>query len=502
MRKNKKIIGFLIILVCALLMIPVNTHASAKTDELIKRIAPDGKNAIIKSVKPKSEDDSFGMLTGLLQKTFNTNEYYSYGFCEAPNFNVCHVEFQSEDYVSDWDPEAEKEIVLQGERASYTLNATYDEPSKENIDLVNKYVSKLKNASHDEPSSWYMLEDLSLINYYMTSSKSELWNAGAAGRALKYVGELNKLIDGTELSFDLEANMGNQDETLMYESAFGFMTIFYGEHVYSLREDGIYLKRIIYIPENTENTKEAYIKAAQKRINDYLGNDEVKVTYGGLISSLEEGSEDEENPVVSDGNYYNIKVLDRTYKFYIIKGAKEKLVNPIYNGKSLKTDITITSTDASVPLDTTITANKLTSGEEYEKITEKLNLTDNVTYDLKLYSTSSEKYISKLENGSFDVKIPIPEKFKDKTLYVYYVKDDGIIETYDVEYAENKKYAVFNTNHFSIYTIGYKEEISKEISEEIENPKTSDNILISVIVLIISTISLILSSVYYKKPLK
>jgi hypothetical protein len=56
-----------------------------------------------------------------------------------------------------------------------------------------------------------------------------------------------------------------------------------------------------------------------------------------------------------------------------------------------------------------------------------------------------------LSNGQFEVRIPISEKFKGKNLIVYYVNDNGDIDEHKVSIKEN--FAVFNTDHFSIYTL-------------------------------------------------
>ena len=42
-------------------------------------------------------------------------------------------------------------------------------------------------------------------------------------------------------------------------------------------------------------------------------------------------------------------------------------------------------------------------------------------YDLKLFSKSLDNYVSKLVNGSFEVKIPIKDEYKNKNLVAYYV---------------------------------------------------------------------------------
>ena len=118
------------------------------------------------------------------------------------------------------------------------------------------------------------------------------------------------------------------------------------------------------------------------------------------------------------------------------------------------TNISIATTSKSVPVDATIKASEVTSGEEYEKIIEKLNIENSQSFDLKLYSNIKDEYITSVEDGYFSVNIPIPDFLKDKELVVYYVSDDGEIEEYPV--TVNGDNAEFQTNHFSIYTLAEK----------------------------------------------
>ena len=76
------------------------------------------------------------------------------------------------------------------------------------------------------------------------------------------------------------------------------------------------------------------------------------------------------------------------------------------------------------------------------------------------------KYITKLENGKFKVRIPLKDEFKNKKLKAYYINDNNKIEEYNIN-IENG-YAIFETDHFSTYTIAE--------SGEISNPSTLDNL--------------------------
>lgn len=122
---------------------------------------------------------------------------------------------------------------------------------------------------------------------------------------------------------------------------------------------------------------------------------------------------------------------------------------------------------------------------------------------MKLFSNSIDNYITKLDDGTFEVKLPIKEELKDKNLTVYYVDDNNKIEEHKVTIKDG--YAIFTTNHFSIYTLAEQTSTVEEQPEEnkTNNPQTSDNINIYTSILLISTIGVIsLSYIYIKNKKK
>ena len=241
---TKKFFGVFVFILFTLLYLPISVNASEKTDAMIRKISPDGKNVTIKSVKPTTLIDVDFLFSGIIGKYVAEEGYFVYADCEEPEYTTCHFIFQSDDLETEWDSEAGEEIIIRGEKVTYTLNVTYDTPSASSIKIVDNYLSKLRDAEMSDVSTWYEIEDLSLINYYMTSSKSELWNTEAPGRALRYVRELNEITEGTDLSFYLDTRAGSQDEELMYESAFGPMIVFYGDYAYAFKH--LLIRTFIY----------------------------------------------------------------------------------------------------------------------------------------------------------------------------------------------------------------------------------------------------------------
>lgn len=493
MKNVKKMLGVFVIMMCALFFVPNSVDALENheevTEDLIKKIAPDGENAVFKVKRPTSIEEEDALINGYVNNLLQVDGYEITAGCYEEPYTSCTIEFYTDDYETQWNEELGKDVILSGWRGSYTINVTYDEPESNSV--VDSYFSKLNNSSMFEPSTYYYVEDLSLINYYLTSDKSELWNPGAPGRALKY-STLNNVTNGSNVTYYLDVRAGMQDETLMYESAFGPMSIFYNGYSYGSKEEGIYLKRVIYIPQDTENTKEAFVEAAQKRINDYLGNSSVVVSYGGLLSSLPEFSEDPDYPITSDGNYYNIKIGSRTYKFYIIKGTDAQLVEPTYIGLDLNSKIEITSEDSSIPLDTSLTVNNV----EDSSIKNIIGTDNYKSYDISLYSDAKNSKIEKLEDGKFLVKIPVPTELNGKDLIVYYITIEGTTEEHEVTVKDG--YASFETNHFSTYVLA--EKVTNEVVEiDEENPNTYDGIITWVILGLISIGGIVGTAIYRKK---
>ena len=78
-----------------------------------------------------------------------------------------------------------------------------------------------------------------------------------------------------------------------------------------------------------------------------------------------------------------------------------------------------------------------------------------------------------LEDGSFEVRIPLSEKLKGKDLVAYYVDNNGNKEEHEVTIKDG--YAVFNTNHFSTYTLAEKPAETPDKTPDETPIETPDN---------------------------
>ena len=378
----------------------------------------------------------------------------------------------------------------------------YDENIKKQVD---EYVKRIEDKSS------FSVRDMEVVNFWINAK-------GLEDLVKDYSSELKEYFDFKNFQFDIRR--GDPGEFL--RSTGGEGNIVYDGTIYYFGGfTEVVAKHVLYVPKNTGDTKEDLMKVIQQRIDNYVGKDIVEISYGGnvydyfinnfdkdineakseLDLELAKPIDERDNNIInqlqgslSNYEYYKTVFLndwtnkngyygfltqaegghyfyatipgnsgdENVFKFIVVKDD-EKMFEPSHITRDVKTDVIISSNDSSVPLDTIINAKELTSGNEYQKILEILNLTDNLTFDLKLHSNSLDKYITKLDNGEFEVKIPIPNNFKDKDLVVYYVDANGNKEPYTVELDENKEYATFKTNHFSIYTLGYKENVSSKV---------------------------------------
>ena len=120
----------------------------------------------------------------------------------------------------------------------------------------------------------------------------------------------------------------------------------------------------------------------------------------------------------------------------------------------------------------------------------KLNISNGVSYDLKVFSDSVDGYIDVLSDGTFKVYIPLTdEMIASGNLVAYYVKDDEPVQEFNITIEGN--YGVFVTNHFSTYTI----------STGVNNPKTADDIVtyVSMLAVSVGALALVGFGLYLRK---
>lgn len=342
----------------------------------------------------------------------------------------------------------------------------------------------------------FKLTDMEIVNYFLYGSENSNLSS--------FSSEFRKAINYK--NFELDVRGG--DLHPFYKENIGIAEFIYNDTVYSYKDGfGVSAEQIIYIDDDATDIK----AAIKKRIIDTFGNVNIEVLDGSTVASFLESEKEQYSEETMNNSYYNddadyhfmvssdilenyyiLKINDEEYNFLVIKDSSKINNNLNYSTVDTKTNVEI-NTSSTLPLDTLISVAKLTSGEEYDKIVKILNTTNLDMFDLKLFSKSVNNYITKLDDGTFEVKLPIKEELKDKNLVVYYVTQEGEIEEHEVTVKDG--YAIFETNHFSTYTLAE----NTTIEETIENPQTSDNILLYVTMGIISLIGLSGVTIYLKR---
>lgn len=425
-----------------------------------------------------------------------------------------------------------------------------------NEKVLNKIDELISNFPKDENGvSNFFLDDLEFINYIANNQliKDEDGNLRESAEMSNFCGEFKSATDNTNVYLKMDVRAGGDKP--FWTIRHGYTILCHDETAYHIWDNNLNVQanHIIYVPESTPDDAKALLKAAQKRIDDYVGAGKVTITDSGktiaqyyteLIDRyVTEGNTlqqeiDELNAIIvaeeekapelrdeslieqtqnqiqtltdsqftashwekdyreeyNDGNYkfeflndaagdflFNIRGanIENDYTFIIVKDDS-KLAVPTYENKDVITDLT-TSTDSSeVPLDAIIQVDKIGGGKEHDRICVSIGAEDVEMYDIKFHSNAKNEYITKLKNGKFRVSIPIPEKFENKKLIVYFVDKHDEVSEHEVTVKDG--YAVFETDHFSIYTLTTAPEPITPDSPEIpvtpdtpDSPDTPDN---------------------------
>lgn len=375
--------------------------------------------------------------------------------------------------------------------------------------LVNKFneikktvldnIEPLDKISPGDKGVYFEVEDMNLVNYLSNTKDNQIKNDHSD--IVNYSSDLRKLLKNNNFKYHFDIRKGNG--ALFYNFGAGYMLLEYNNFIYAFDFDaGYYIKQVIYIPDDTKDTDDAYIKAASKRIKEYLGHDNFKIEVAGTRNSITDEYLDY-NDIwknlydiynISD-NYYNLTVNGQTVEIVFEKNSK-KIKDIEFITKDLESDVEINTKSSDIPLDTLIEVDEITKDENlFKEILNKLNKDNGMIFDLKLHSETLNKYITKLEDGYFEVRIPLKEEYKNKNLMAYYIKDNGEIEEYKITIKDG--YGIFTTNHFSTYTIA--ENKTSISTQEIKNPNTGDNIIMYIVLVIFSLISAVIVTIKLKK---
>lgn len=435
---------------------------------------------------PQNMEDSEFLLSAVAKSRVANNKYQVYAYCNPEPFNPNRAT------ISIWDEQGhliEEQVI----------DVEYKKPDTETQKLVNEKLEKMKDNKGEYKI--YTLDDLYLINYLASNTSEEI----DLDTAINFSKELIKDVNGSKFTYGIDARLG--DDGMFFSFAGGHTIVLYDGRVYGTTEGGISLKNVIYIPKDTADNSDAYIKAALKRITDYLGKDtDISIEVAGKYTDIDPGDFDHEAEEIdftgAGDSFYTLTIGEREYTFVIAKS--NTLEVPSYYGEDLLGKIKIETTDASVPLDASPTITDVKN----DTVKKALGTDAYAAYDITLYSSSLGANITKLENGVFTVSIPIPDGFDAENLAVYYITDDGKTEEHDLTDDDfTDGFATFETNHFSTYALtegksdGAKAPEAPE-TDKMKSPNTGNTDNITLWLLLMMSLSLGFVSVAMLKKSK
>lgn len=489
---------FTYIFICLSVMAISSSVCALNIDEIKEK-----KEVTLKMVPPTTE-----MLVGSAYDLFNS-------MLPDYSFDNCN------------DDMTECDVTKYGEKI-VTVKVTYEyDPAVKTV--VDSMLKKLGDEEHT-----FFLNDVESINYFYANHNyienhpevvDDPYFDGFALTFPSFSSDVKKFFGYN----NFEVRVGLGVDTMYYQAqgggiefwhngtlyGIGPMTLVVNPYVVYIKEDATDIEKAIKdrlgkyfdvenVTKDTTLKVDELLEAAEVEFADYWDSEISNYEDQGGYESKEAYVEDMMNLEYYDDNapaHYLVLAEEDRYLVEFedgwatvlavvrddekAKDSRELITNDVGTGVEVKTE-------GLIPLDTLIQVARITSGEDYDKIVKLLNVTNLEMFDLKLFSTSEDTYITKLENGSFEVKLPIKEELKGKDLIVYYVDNDDKIEEYKVTI--DGDYAVFTTNHFSIYTLA-------EVVGE-ENPNTGDRIMLYVSIFGITAVALIAIIVYFVKKKK
>ena len=442
-------------------------------DVIYNSMLKDGKVKVA-SVDPL--DDSMFAETAITSglSKYNTDKYRIFGECYEKNKCVINIFDNVKIYRN----------------KTYETTFEYATPNSKIKNRLDGYAKTFVVDNQNIEEHLFLMEDLEAINYKYAFPGFGEW-IDSINAIINYSSEFQNKIGYMNIGTKLDTRAGWDDQ--FTSGCFGFLNLLFDGVIYSyVNTTGVKQNNVLYVPDETENTREAYIKAALDRVNKYIPKANVKIEYAGQIADINDfgilSLKDIVDVNKTLGEYYKVTIGEEEYYYFIAKDSS-KMRTPVMNTVDALTDISIKTDSSEVPLDSKINTVVIDAkSDEYKEFLKKANINNGLVVDLKLFSDSINKNISKLENGVFKVYVLLNDELRKLDLTAYYVKDNGEIEKHDVKIEGD--YLVFETDHFSTYVIG---------GNKLENPATLDNVGTWIITTSVSLLGLAGAVLYKRK---
>lgn len=218
--------------------------------------------------------------------------------------------------------------------------------------------------------------------------------------------------------------------------------------------------------------KTAFKDNANLQVGDTVFIDNGKVEKDVIY--LEDGSNgtvvyDESTNTLRLSNYsgtINYSNMGSTFNIDVSGNCSYSVVS-----QDTKTGIKLDSENSNLPKTVELVVDTITEGEMYSTITTSLKNTTTkfYAYDISLQNSN----VTFQPTGKVKISIPIPNDIDTSKLAIYRITENGEKTEYKatVKTIDNKKYATFETDHFSTYVLAE----TKTTSNSDENNTNSTN---------------------------
>lgn len=450
----------------------------------------------------------------------------------------CYLE--GDEYVIGYD-ENDQPItdIMESDGCSFVIylnNEDRSDPANIPMDITGNF-EQVEGDSTTKKEAFSIIEkivddvyvaDVDMLNHY-TNYKSNSSTFFAGNNALLEFASLKKAVEDYP-DYDFFVGYEDTRRGAAYVSfAEGSTYVSKDGIVYGFTYNTYTSANMFFVPVGTEFSK--YGEVLEKRLKEYVNDDDVSIkilpydenfnnflnlpnadvgyTFKDYLnididdyykkvgtdsikerSKISDGYCDTENCVAMQS--YQMFLNGERYEIGIAEMDIETLNKfGTVLSKDSKTGIILKTSAGNVPLDAKLKVENFKLNDKEKELLASLGYTSIGAYSFQLYSIILDKVISNFSDVTH-VLIPFDNKWS-KNLKIIYLSDDlKTIEYYEpevVNYEENK-YLQFSTKHFSNYVLA---------EFELDNPNTSDNIILYIVLGIISIIGLVISILFSKK---
>lgn len=465
---------------------------AAPIDDAWNKVVKDGVFEAA-CVEPTSENDPGGVLTEssthwYLQEIFG-DKYSGTLYLNSSG------EYELKISISECNSEGECNIATS---KNEKVNVKWKETDAKVKALIDSYATETGKLFKSEDSTSYNefytnILDLSRISGIKNSKNGNFY----AESALHYCDDMIKIFGNSNVEYKLTGRLGDMGP--FYGLGGGDLTLWYNGVAYRSLTGlvGVEQFNILYVPEETELNTDAFIAAAKKRLNESFGVNVIDVKLGGVFEDLEYFDEYNDNYLHIDrtktgNNYYKLTINGKDYNFIIMKNSDVKSL-PVMESKDVVTNVSVKTTSPDVPLDAIVLVEEIKNDVPiFKKAYETIKKEIVKAFDISLTSKTAGD-IKKLDNGVFEVRIPLGAGYVGRKLSAYYLREDGSLEEHPIILDVDGN-AVFETTHFSEYFIA--EAGAGSINEEV--PKTFDKADIYMMLAVSGAIGLFSSLVFFR----